>query len=124
MCYILPMENREQTAVYCDIISDEIQIGVHRAFTKLIFAGSFLAALLVLCFSAQRAVRDHTLSESETVKYSLAGMKQKILIYGLLTGFALMMITVFTTFVQESHHENEKGKSILDSLEVQLIGIK
>ena len=120
MCYVLPLENRNQTVVYCDIVNDEVQTGIHRAFTKILFAGSFLTALLVLCFSTQQAVRDHTLSDSEIVKYTPKRMKQKILLFSLLTGAALMLITVFTTFVQESHHENRKGTTILDSLEMQL----
>ncbi|MBR6089723.1 MAG: hypothetical protein IKP86_07305 [Anaerolineaceae bacterium] len=120
MCYVLPLENREQTAVYCDLINDEIQTGIHRAFTKTLFAGSFLAAMLVLCFSVQQAAAGHTLSGSVTAKYTPERMKQKILIFSLLSGLALMSITVFTTLVQESHHENRKGMSILDSLETQL----
>ena len=120
MCYVLPLENREQTAVYCDIINDEVQTGIHRAFTKILFAGSFLAAMLVLCFSVQQAAAGHTLSENEMVKYTPERMKQKIFIFSLLTGLALMFITIFTSFVQESHHENRKGMSILDSLEMQL----
>ena len=59
MCYVLPLENREQTTVYCDIINDEVQTGIHRAFTKILFAGSFLAAMLVLCFSVLQAAAGH-----------------------------------------------------------------
>ena len=120
MCYVLPIENRGQTVVYCDTISDEIQTGIHRAFTKVLFAGSFLTAMLVLCFSVQRAAGSHTLSKSEAVKYSPERMKQKILIFSLFAGLALIFITIFTTFVQEYHHENREGISILDSLEMQL----
>ena len=67
-----------------------------------------------------QAAAGHTFSESEAVKYTPEKMQQKILIFSLLTGLALMFITVFTTFVQESHHENHKGMTILDFLEMQL----
>lgn len=54
--------------------------------------------------------------------YTPEKIKKKILIFSLVSGLALMFITVFTTFVQESHHENRKGSSILDSLELQIAG--
>lgn len=120
MCYVFPLEKEIQTAIYCDIVTDEVQTGIHRALTKILFAFSFLAAILVLCFSIQNGIKNGTIYESDRAKYTPEKMKQKLYIFSILSGLAIMLITVFTTFVQESYHENRKGMGILDSLELQL----
>lgn len=120
ICYVMPLEGTERTVVYCDTVTDEVQTGLHRAFTKVIFSGCFLAALLVFCFSSITGIKYGLISEKRSPEYTPKKMKQKILLISLLSGLALMFITIFTTFVQESHHENRKGISILDSLELQL----
>ncbi|MBQ6343477.1 MAG: hypothetical protein IJI41_10160 [Anaerolineaceae bacterium] len=76
--------------------------------------------MLVFCFSTISGIKEGTISEEKTAGYSPEKMKQKNLLFSFLSGLALMFITIFTTFVQESHHENAKGISILDSLELQL----
>ena len=70
MCYILPLEGEEQTAIYCDIVTDEVETGTHRAFTKVLFAGCFLSGMVVLCFSALSGIRDGSISEKKAAGYT------------------------------------------------------
>lgn len=120
MCYKAPLDDGEWTVIYCDTVTDEVHTGIHRALTKILFAGCFFAAMLVFCFAVQGGIKDGTITEKKAAGYSPEKMKKKILFFSLLSGLALMFVTIFTTFVQESHHENRKGISILDSLELQL----
>ena len=70
MCYILPLEGEEQTAIYCDIVTDEVETGTHRAFTKVLFAGCFLSGMVDLCFSALSGIRDGSISEKKAAGYT------------------------------------------------------
>lgn len=122
--YVIPnTESNPMTIVYFDHIGDESDTGMHRTLTLMGFAFCFLAVLITFCFSVLWRVKENQPGEAEFSRYAPDRMKQKTILFCVVFGILLLAIGFFSSIVQESHHENQKGNDILNSLELQLEGL-
>lgn len=123
--YVIPnMESNPMTIVYFDHIGDESDTGMHRTLTLMGFAFCFLAVLITFCFSVLWRVKENLPENAEFSRYAPDRLKQKTILFCVVFGILLLAIGFFSSIVQESHHENQKGNDILNSLEAQLEGLR
>ena len=120
VCYPINSSRSGTTSiVYCDNIIDESQAMTHRLLTIGAFVICLLIFLILFCVYTRKSLRDRSLPENELIEKTPERVKHKAVLFSIIAGLFLFLIAGFTSFIQESHHENRKGSVILNSLEVQ-----